>query len=510
MQQEPRPPVDLLGVGALALGHLALHLAALPGYGYFRDELYYLACARRLAWGYVDHPPLSIALLRLQTALLGDSAAAVHVLPALVGAACVAVAGLLARELGGGRNAQRLTAAAVFAAPFLSAVSHFYSMNVFDWLLWSLLWWTAARLLGGGDARGWLLFGALAGLALLDKLQVVALAGGLVLGLLATRERVHLTRPWIWAGGAIAFLIFLPHLLWQVQNGWPTLEFIARAKAEKIHAAGPVEQLLGQALLVGPLAAPLWLLGLAALLGGAAFARFRALGWAFLAVVVLFTVQGAKVYYATPAYPVPLAAGAVALEGWLAARRIRWGMAAATAVLVVAALAVAPMTVPLLSPEAVAAYAARLGIQEPQTENRERNELPTIFADSFGWTELVDRLAAIWDALPEADRKDAVVLTRNYGQAGAVEQLGPARGLPPAVSGHNNYWLWGPGPYRGGTLISVGFTREELEPWFDEVEAAGVTECRWCLPGERGQPIFVCRGLRGSVAELWPRLRRFI
>jgi hypothetical protein len=494
----------------LAGAKLALHLATLPGYGYFRDELYYLACARRLAWGYVDHPPLSIALLRVQTALLGDSVAAVHVLPALAGAACVLLAGLLARELGGGRGAQRLAALAVFAGPFLLAVSHFYSMNVLEWLLWMALALCFARILGGGGERGWLVFGALAGLALLNKLQVVVYAAGLVVGLLFSAKRRQLARPWLWAGGALALLLFLPHLLWQVENGWPTADFVATARAEKIHPASPFELFTGQVLLLHPLTAPLWLVGLFALLFGDGLGRFRALGVAWVFTFAVFAIQGAKIYYLIPAAPPLLAAGAVVFERWAARHALGWPLPTAGALIGLSALAMLPITVPLLPPEDVVTLSRVLGIEEPKTEKREHGALPTMFSDMHGWSELVETLGAVSDGLSEADRRDAVILTRNYGQAGAVEQMGPDRGLPPVIAGHNNYWLWGPAPYRGGALITVGLPRDALTPWFDSVEQVATTACTWCLPAENGLPIFLCRGLRHPIDETWPHLRRFM
>lgn len=505
-----REPVDRVGLGILVGARLALHLATLSGYGYFRDELYYLACARRLAWGYVDHPPLSIGLLWLQTALLGDAVEAVHVLPAFAGAGCVLLAGLLARELGGGRAAQRLAALAVFAGPFLLAVSHFYSMNVFEWLLWSALAWSFARIAGGGSEKGWLLFGALAGLALLNKLQVLVYGVGLMIGLLLTGQRRQLLRPWPWAGGLLATLIFLPHVLWQLDNGWPTVEFVANARAGKIYVLPPLEQLTGQMLLLHPLTAPLWIAGLVGLLVSRPLARFRALGLAWVVSFTIFALQGAKVYYLAPAYPPLLAAGAVAFERWAAARSLRWPLPAAGALIALGALTTLPMAVPVLSPDRVVALSRGLGIEEPRTENREHGALPTVFSDMHGWTELVDTLGTVWNALPADERRGALILTRNYGQAGAVEQLGPDRGLPPAVSGHNSYWHWGPAPYRGGTLIAVGLTREQLEGWFDSVEQVATTSCEWCLPAEDGLPVFVCRGLRGEVDEAWPQLRRFM
>jgi hypothetical protein len=493
----------LLAIAGLKLG---FHLLTARGHGIFRDELYYLACAAHPDWGYVDHPPLSIWLLWLETALFGDSLFAIRLVPALAGAASVFIAGRVARELGGGRAAQRLAALATFGVPFLLAISHFYSMNVLEWLLWSVLAWLAARALRRGDGSGWLAFGAVAGLALLNKLQIVAWAGGLVLGLAATRERHHLARPGLWLGGALAALLFAPHLLWQLHRGWPTLEFIANASTGKIYHASPFEFFSGQIVLLGPWNAPVWLLGLGALLFAPAFARFRALGLAWLVSFTVFAAQGAKVYYLAAAYPPLLAAGAAALEHFVPRRG---ALVAAGGVLALGAVAGALLAVPVLPPEQIVAWTRRIGISEPRTENREHGELPPTFADMHGWHELVDTVAGVWEALPEAERGRAAILASNYGEAGAVDRMGRARGLPPAISGHNNYWLWGPGSFDGSVAVVVGMPREELEEWFEEVEEVAVVRCRWCQPVQNGRPVYVVRRLRGSVEAFWSQLKRY-
>jgi hypothetical protein len=469
---------------ALALAKLVFHLATTAGYGVFRDELYYLACAAHPALGYVDHPPLSIWLLWLQTALLGDSLFALRLLPAIAGAASVFVAGRLAREMGGGRAAQVLTAIAVFGAPQLLAISHFYSMNVYDWLLWSLLAWVALRILAGGDQRQWLLFGALAGLTLLNKLQVAVFALGISVGLLLTPQRDAYRRPWIWLGGALAALIFLPHLAWQVAWGWPTLEFIHNA--------------------------PLWAGGLVALFVAPRLRRFRPLGWAYLVALAIFVAQQAKVYYLTPIYPVLLAAGAVALEHIARERALRWPLPAAISTVTVGALAVLPLAVPVLPVGTLIEALASVGLRQPQTERHERSDLPQIFADMHGWAELVEALALARDSLRPEERDSVTLLASNYGEAGAIDRLGTALGLPGAISGHNSYWFWGHGDYAGGTILSVGFSEEQLGDYFESVEEAGRVRCVYCMPSEGNAKIHVLRGPKRPVEELWDALRRFM
>jgi hypothetical protein len=500
---------DLLALGLVALAKLLLHLFTIRGYGIFRDEFYYLACAAHPDLGYVDHPPLSIWLLWLQTAALGDDVTMLRLLPAIVGAASVFVAGLLAREMGGGRGAQLLAALSVFAAPFLLAISHIYSLNAFEWLLWSLLAYVALRILGRGEDRGWLVFGALAGLALLNKLQVVVFAFGIVLGLVFTPSRRALARPWIWLGGGLTLLLFLPHVWWQVEHGWPTLEFIDVARVRKIHPAGPLEFFSGQLVLLNPITTPLWLLGLGALLFAGSLAPFRPLGWAFIATYAIFMIQQAKVYYVAPAYPVLLAAGSVTLSRLCERRGLRWGVPVAAGVLVFGLLAVIPGALPVLSQERLVAFLEGAGISEPRTENRERGALPPLFADMHGWPEVVETVAGVWQGLPERERSTAAIFTVSYGEAAAIDHLGPALGLPSALSGHNSYGIWGRGMYRGSTLVVVGYDREWLGRWFEDVREAARVRCRWCLPFVGKLRVWVCRGLRGPPEEFWARVRHY-
>jgi len=502
---------DLAVVALIALGAFAFLLATSRGYGIFRDELYYIACSEHLALGYVDHPPLSILLLWLVRRTLGDSLPALRCLASAAVATSVFLAGLIARELGGGRGAQVLAAVAVMCAPVLLAFGHFYSMNAFDLLFWTILVLLAVRILRRDQPRGWLLFGAVAGLGLENKYSVGFLVFGLVAGLLLTPQRRHLRSAWLWIGGALALVIFLPHLWWQVRTGWPSLEFMARATAEKNLPMSPQGFFAQQILLLDPAALPLWLAGLLALLLAPAMAPVRALGWAYVAVFVLFVTQRAKPYYLAPIYPLLFAAGAVAMESVCARRGWRWALPAFTATVVAVGVLTVPMAVPVLPVETFIAYQHAIGIGPPQMERNRPGALPQVFADMHGWTELVETVGRAYDQLPADRRARAVVLVTNYGEAGAIDFLGRARGLPRAISGHNNYWLWGPGDLRrDDTVIAVGFPRDSLLEGFDDVVQVDTVRCEYCMPYQNDLPVHLARGLKAPIDELWSRLKRFV
>ncbi len=495
----------------MALAKFSFHLATSSGYGIFRDELYYIACSERLDFGYVDHPPLSIALLWAARHLVGDSLPAIRSLAALAGAATVVLTMLIARELGGRRGAQILAGLTVFFAPQYLAVSHTYSMNGFDVAFWATLQLIAVRALLRDEPRLWLWFGLVAGVGLQNKYSVAFLAVGLLLGLLLTRQRHHLASPWMWAGGALAAAIFAPHLAWQALHEWPTLEFMQRASAEKNLPIGPLDFFAGQILLLHPAALPLWLFGLGCLLLAPSLAAVRPLGVAYPVIFALLVMQRGKVYYLGPIYPILLAAGAVVFDSVAARRRRGWQLPAYAALYVVAGIAILPMAVPVLPVESFIAYQRAIGVSEPRMERHELGALPQLYADMHGWQDLVDTVARVHNAMEPQLRERSVVLVRNYGEAGAIEFLGKLRGLPRVISGHNNFYLWGPGDLRDGdTVIAVGHQRGDLIEAFESVEEVDRVECRYCLPLQNDLPVHLARGLKVPVNELWSRLKRFM
>ncbi len=492
----------------LPLGKLALHLATLRGYGLFRDEFYYVACSKRLALGYVDHPPLSMALLALQRALFGESLAAIRMLPAVIGAATVLVVGLLTRRLGGGRFAQSLAMLAV-GLNFLS-VFHKFSMNGVEVLVWTLAGYLTIRIAQEERPRLWIVLGVLLGLGLQNKISVLWLGLGLGVGLLVTGERRRLATRWPWLAGGLALAIFMPHLLWQAANDWPTLEFMRNATGQKMIEVAPVEFVLGQLGLLSPVVVPLWLTGLGWLLLSRSAGRYRLLAWIYLTVFALLMVSGSsRSGYLGPAYTWLLGAGAVAWEGWLEPAGRRRLRPIAVALIAAGSLATLPFALPVLPVETYVRYAGALGVAPSTEERKELAELPQGYADMHGWKELVDGVAAAWESLSAAERERATVFTYNYGNSGAIDYYGAQRGLPPSISGHNNYWLWGPREFTGEVVIVVGGSRQGLERRFGSVERAGTVVCRYCMPYENDKPIWIARGIQRPLAELWPELKHY-
>jgi len=503
------PLLDRFAARVLPLLALLFHLSTAQRYGIFRDELYYVACGAHLDFGYVDHPPFVALVARLAQALFGTSLPGLRLFPALAGAATACTAALLARELGGRSYAQRLAALCVSLGGNALFSFQVLSMNAFDHLAWALCWWLAARALRTGSERAWLGFGLVAGLGLENKISVLFLGAGIALGLVLFRRDV-LARRGVWLGALLSLLLFLPHVSWQLAHGFPTREFIANAQAEKMVAFGPGEFLALSLPEAGAAAAPVALAGLLGLALRRAWRPFLPLAAAFVFVLGTLALAHAKPYYAAPAFVLVFAAGGATLEalgGGAPARLARGGV---HALALLGGLALAPFAKPLLSPDAYVRYAERLGVRPSSAERQQIGRLPQHFADMHGWRELAEAVAQVYHALPPEDRARTRVFGQNYGEAGALDFFGPELGLPPALSAHNSYFLWGPGDWTGEVLIVIDDERENLLGLFEEVELAGRTDCADCMPYEDDLPIWVCRGLRRPVAELWPSIKRFI
>src|SRR5437773_5463913 len=367
---------------------LLVHLLTNGRYGYFRDELYYIACARHLDFGYVDQPPLSILLLRLSQLLLGDSLFAIRLLPALAGAAIVALTGIIAREIGGRVWAVALACAATLSALFYLTIGNFFSMNVLEPLFWMGAVYLLVCIINGGSPTLWLWLGVLLGLGLENKHSTAFFAASILVGLLLTSERRHFAEKYIWLGGVIAFAIALPNILWQALHDWPTYELLSNiAHSNKNVALSPAQFIVQQINFMNPATLPLWLGGLVWLFGSREGRRYCAIGIIYVVTLTEFIILQGKSYYLAPAYPMLFAAGGVAIERVFAAR-LTWLKPILLASILMAGALFAPVIVPILPPDKLVAYMRAIHFEPPRTETSHTAALPQIFADQFGWQEM--------------------------------------------------------------------------------------------------------------------------
>lgn len=486
----------------LALVRLLLHTLTNHQYGFHRDELALLDNARRLDWGYVAYPPLAPWIGRLALELFGPSLVGLRFFSALAQSAAMVLAGLMCRDLGGSPRAQIATALAAALAPISLIQGALFQYVSLDYLWWVLAAFFTLRLLKSEDRRWWLATGAAIGLGMMTKYTMAYLAAGLVGGALLTRARRDLAGPWPWAGAALALLIFLPNLLWQVGHDFISLEFLINIHARDVEIGRTSGFLPEQFIVAANLfTLPLWAAGLYFYFFKPEGARYRLLGWMYLIPFLLFLFTQGRSYYLAPAYPMLLAAGAVVWERWsasLSPRRERLSRGLLWAALAAGALVFAPVMLP------VAPVNSPLWDLSSQIHDN--------FVEEIGWPELVETVAGIHASLPAGEQARAGILTANYGEAGAVNLYGPRYGLPQAISGINSYWLRGYGQPPPETLILVGFSARTAGELFAACAPAGRVTNRYGVENEetRFNPeIFVCREPRRPWPELWQSLRSF-
>ncbi len=508
---QKRAGSELALIVAFSAVGLLVHLLTNWRYGYFRDELYYMACSRHLAFGYVDQPPLSILLLHLSQVLFGNSLFAIRLLPALAGAATVAITGLIARELGGRGWAIALGCAGSLCVLFNLAVGNFFSMNAFEPLFWMGCVYLLVRIINGGSPTLWLWFGVLLGLGIENKHSTAFFAAGIFVALLLTPERRHFAEKWIWFGGLIAFAIALPNILWQARHHWATYELLSNiAHSDKNVALSPAQFILQQIVFMNPGTLPLWLSGLIWVFGSRDGRRYMTLGITYVVMLAEFVILHGKSYYLAPAYPMLLAAGAGAVER-IFAHRLRWFKPALLILILATGALFAPLVVPILPPGKLVAYMRAIGLQLPPTETSHTAPLPQIFADQFGWQEMVASVAHVYHHLRPEDEKRAVIFCQNYGEAGAIDFFGPKFGLPTAISGHQNYFLWGPRDWTGEVALVLDTRDDGAREHFASVEDLGqIVSSPWAMPFERRTHVYLCHDLKANVQEFWPRVKKWL
>lgn len=516
MKLTPRSVGRRANLVLIALALLYFLLEWVPGiigsYGYFIDEFYYLACADHLAFGYVDHPPLSVLLLRMIVATLGDSLPVVRLASALAGAMTILLIGLIARRLGARWSGQALAAGAAMIGTVYHVTFSYYSMNAFSMLLWAACFWVLVEIERRDAPRLWLLFGVLTGLGLENKHTFILLPIGLVGGLLLTQARRHLKSRWFWLGCALTAALMLPNLMWQSSHAWPSLEFYRNADLYKNIKTPPLMVLVYQLLATNPVALPVWLAGLCFFLVSERGRQFRHLGCIYVVLLGLMLVaQKSRPDRIAEAYLVLFAGGGAFLPTLWERARLRWLRWVVPALLVIGGAALAPLGLTLLPPPLAARYAAKLGVV-PQIEKGEdkKTELPQWAADRLGWEQFVEDVAAVATELSPADRGNAIILVPSYGQAGALQLLGRGKGLPPVYAVQNSYSDWGPPPTAPEVAIVTGpFSVETVGRLFNEVELVRAYRSDWCMPWRNNAPIWIARSPKVPLRDAWPLLRHY-
>ena len=477
---------------ACLAGGVVLLLASVAGrYGYHRDELYFLRAGREPAFGYVDQPPLTPLLAHAADVLFGGSLVGLRLPSAFAAGLTVLCTGLIARELGGGRAAQMLAAGCMAVSSILLGTGHLLSTTTLDLLAWTVLSWLIVRGLRDGGPV-WLATGAVAGVALQNKMLPLFLLGAVMLSVLAVGPRTILRSRWTWLGGLVAVVLWTPNLVWQTANGFPQLALSRAIAAGSSGSSEPWYAFLPyQILLISPVLAPVWAVGWWHLARDPALRTWRSFALAYPMLAIVFMATGGKPYYLAGLYPVLLAAGARPVVRWATDRARRTRTALLAAALLVSLAASALIVLPVVPVGSLA-----------------RTPVPEVYYDAgetVGWPEFATAVAAARDRIPV--EQPVAVVTANYGEAGAVDRFLPQLG--PAYSGHNAYGTWGPPPEDVESLIVVGLPEQRVREWFGRVELAARVDNGVGLDNdEQNAPVWIARDRRAPWSVLWPQLVR--
>jgi hypothetical protein len=489
------------------------------GYGYFRDEFYYLACGHHLAWGYVDQGPIVAVQARLTEMLFGTSVFGIRVLSACAGAVMVFLGGIICWALGGHRSAQALAMLGLMLTPQYIGVDGFLSMNSCEASFWSACVLAIIMILRGESSAGWwTFFGIVAGVGLLNKPSMTFFLVALGLGLLVTPQRKILFTRWAALAVALLLLIALPNVLWQIHNHWPTLEFLENGRLHhKNVILGPIPFFLAQFSTMQPVNALLWITGVVALLRGKSIRNGRWLGATMLFFYAIMFAAHAKDYYLEGIYPAFFAAGAIAWEHrFRDTTRVREqrlvGFPIFTTVIIVTTLLILPMASPVLAPATWVRYTTAMHLPHDNTESSATGPLPQFYADRFGWEREVGIVKHTYDSLSAADQKRVCIFGSNYGEAGAIDFFSRKDhlGLPPALSGQNSYWGWGTHGCDPNLVIALIHDKpEELAQKYDSVTIVGEMEDAYSMPFEHHN-IYLLRGRKPSAPFDWKEERFYI
>jgi hypothetical protein len=478
-----------------------LHMLTNHQYGFHQDEMVVLDNANNLDWGFVEYPPLTPFLARIELTLFGLSLVSARTFSALSQGIVLVLTGLMARELGGGRWAQIVAAIAAAIAPFALILGSLIQYVTFDFFWSVLIAYFVIRLLKSEDPRWWLAIGAAIGLGMMTKYTMVFFAAGVVAGVLLTDARRYLRNAWLWGGVALSVLIFLPNLIWQIQHNFISLEFLSSIHARDVAIGRTDDYVMEQFLLSSnPFVVPLWIAGLIYLFRNQNAKRYRMIVWMYVIPFLIYLFTQGRSYYQASAYPMLFAAGAVAWQGWLgklSAQKARIAFATTWIILLIGVVVGGALSLPIAP------------INSPLWNIT--SEVHDIFTEQIGWHEMIGTVAMIHNNLPEDEKAHTGILAGENDEAAALNLYGGEFSLPKAISGSDTFFLRGYGNPPPETLIVVGFTQDHLNSLFEQCSIAGMITNQYGVENDLSSPpnIFVCRDPLLPWDQLWEQLKRF-
>lgn len=493
-----------------ALFKLLLHFSTSINYGLHRDEFLYIDMGKHLAWGYLEAPPTIAIIAKISGIIFGHSIFGYKFFPALGGAGLVIITGLMVRQLGGGRFAQIVAALCIIFSPAFLRINTFLMPVFMVQFYWTLGAFLIILLLKKGNPKIWLAIGVVIGLGFLNKYSMLFFGFGLLGGLLLTPNRKMLLTRWPWLAAGIAFIIFLPNLMWQISNDWPFVEHMRiLSKSQLVHVE-PFNFIMDQFIFNGIISTPVWLIGFYFFLVAKSGKKFRLIGWFYLSIFILLLILSGKSYYLMPAYPVLFAGGAFAIEKFINTRQINWLKPVVIVLLI--NLVTIPYGLPILPIKTAQKYfgflAESMGLDGPlRWETGEIHSLPQDYADMQGWENQVETVAKVYQNLSKDEQAKCVIMGANYGEIGALNYYRGKYKLPRAIGVNGSNYIWGPGSLPGEILLTVGLSKESMNGWFDEIEVVATITHKFAR--ENNIPVLVCRNPEITLQEIWPRLKKY-
>jgi hypothetical protein len=477
----------------------------IKAYGYFIDEFYYIACANNPAAGYVDQPPLAPLLLTLFQFFFGNSIYSIRILPALGQSGAVFSAGLVTKEIGGGKFAQIIAACAMAASPTIIAFGGFYSMNAFEPLLATLLIYLTIKMIKENNPKRWIVMGIIMGIGMMNKHTFGIFIIAFIFSLLVAGKWKLVINKWFIFGGLCGLLIFLPNIIWQVINNYPSLEFYRNISLDKNVYTPPLAFIMGQGMNMSPSTVPVWFTGFLFLLFSKSAKEFRFLSILFISLFLFMLLSGtSRADRLAFAYPAAFAGGALLFERIFVKFNFKW-LKIVFIIFLFSGLALAlPIILPYFSYGFVEAQTKFLGINT-EIEKGNKPPLPQLLADRIGWHEKFDLVLSAYNSLSDQDKKSVIIAANNYGQAGAIELFGKDFNLPPVVCGHNNYYLWSRERLKGNILLQFGQqgNYNGLIRLFEKVETYPIEyKSPFVTSHENNLKVFICRGPKIPYLEM--------
>ncbi len=484
---------------------------AFAHYGLFRDELYYIACSKHLAAGYVDQPPLSSYILFVSRHLFGDSLFAIRLLPAIASAITVFITGLITRKLNGRYIAIIISCLSIALAPQFVGSNTIFSMNSFDWLFWTLAFYIVILLVETGNPRLWLWLGLTLGFGLLNKIDLLWFGAGLLIGLLLTPQRKYLKSKWPYIAGVIAFVMFSPYIIWNITHNFATLQFMHNASVIKYASQNPGTFISDMLLVMNPATIPVWIAGIYFLFFNKKGKNYKITGYIFLVTFLILIINWhSKAEYIAPAFPILFAAGGAMFEKIVTFKYFAWIKTALPVIIIITGFLILPFALPVLPVRTFIKYSQTLGMAPSSQEGKKLTSLPQFYADMFGWKNMAATVSKVYTSLSPEEQKKTIVFAQNYGEAGAIDYYRKYYPLPAVVSGHNNYWYWLPRDTNFTTVIVIGGSKKDNLKSCEYVRRAATIKSKYAIPYENNLPVFICRKFKLPFNEIWKRIRFFI